>query len=382
MDVVSADTLRELASADGGHRVSIYMPTRRFSPDAVAENGRRLKNLLREARSRLVSLGLRPGEADAVLKPAVALSADRPFWLEARDGLALFVDGGLRAFRLPVAFEEAVWVGTRFRIRPLLAAPRADERFYILSLSLKRPRLLLGTPEGVRELAVEEMPAGLADALKWDDFEKRSLQFHTGTAAARGGRRPAVFHGSGEPDPKEEILRYFRGIDRVLVERLDKGVPVVLAAVEYLVPLYREASALPSLAPEAVVGSPDGMTDAEIHARALEIARGVYDRDLKAALDRTVQQWASARVVAEPAALVAAAVESRVDALFIAEGAEVWGTLRNGSSAPEVHPVRMPGDEDLLDLAAALTLRANGSVHSLDPRHMPLNEAAVAYLRY
>lgn len=381
MDALSLDTLRELASSHGGTHVSIYLPTKRFGPDAVTENATRLKNLLKAAREQLVALGTRPAEADAFLQRAAALVDDRPFWLEARDGLALFVDGGTRAFRLPVRFEESVSVADRFRIRPLLAAPRADERFYVLSLSLKRPRVLLGSPAGLRELAVEEMPAGLADALRWDDFEKRSLQFHTRTAQTAGGRRPAVFHGSGEPDPKEEISRYFRGIDRALGEHLDPGTPVVLAAVDYLVPLYRSVSSLSSLAPEAIMGSPDSLSDEELHARALAIARASLEREKRAALERAVEQWASPRVVTEPASVLSAAAERRVETLFLAADGELWGTWRNGDGA-EIHAARHPEDEDLLDLAAAFTLRAGGAVHTVETALMPQREVAFAILRY
>lgn len=382
MDLLSSETLRGLASSHGGRHVSIYLPTRRFAPDAVTENERRLKNLLKEARAGLVASGLRPAEADVLLVRAHALAEDRQFWLGAKDGLALFVNGGTRAFRLPVPFAESVFVGERFRVRPLLAAPRAEQRFYLLSLSLKRPRLLLGGPEGLRELTVGEMPEGLQDALRWDDFEKRSLQFHTRTAASPGSRRPAVFHGSGEPDPKEEISRYFRGIDRVLVEHLDERVPVVLAAVDYLVPLYRDVSALKSLAPDAVTGSPDGVSDADLHARALAIAETVFDRQKHEALARAVEQWASPRVVTDPIRLVEAAFDSRVDTLFVAVDAELWGCWRNGDRTPEVHPVQQPGDDDLLDLASVLTLRSNGEVHALPADEIPQREPAVALLRY
>lgn len=381
MDVLSLDTLRELASSHGGTHVSIYLPTKRFAPDAVVENATRLKNLLKAARERLVGRGMRPGDADALLRRAFALAEDRLFWLEARDGLALFIDGSTQAFRLPVQFEESVSVADRFRIRPLLGAPRVDERFYVLSLSLKRPRVLLGSPAEIRELAVEEMPEGLADALKWDDFEKRSLQFHTRTAQTAGGRRPAVFHGSGEPDPKEEISRYFRGIDRVLAEHLDPSTPVVLAAVDYLIPLYRSVSSLPSLALEAVIGSPEGMSDHELHARALDVARGVLEQEKRAAVQRAVQQWASPRVVTEPSTLISAAAERRIETLLIATEGELWGAWRNGDGA-EVHQARHPGDEDLLDLAAALTLRAGGAVHAVEHDLMPQREAAIALLRY
>lgn len=85
------------------------------------------------------------------------------------------------------------------------------------------------------------MPESLADILRRDDAEKQ-LQFHTGTSGGGGGGRPAIFHSHGsEEDLKEDILRYFRQIDRG-VEELLKGqrAPLVLAGVDYLLPIYRE----------------------------------------------------------------------------------------------------------------------------------------------
>jgi len=110
------------------------------------------------------------------------------------------------------------------------------------------------------------------------------LQFHTQTSLAAGGRRPVVFHGSGEPDPKEEILRYFRGIDRALREVVPPDTPLILAGVDYLLPLYREVSGVPSLVDESIVGNPDSLGLESLHDQAWAIAQAVFDEEREQAL--------------------------------------------------------------------------------------------------
>ncbi|TDB38115.1 MAG: hypothetical protein D9V44_08735 [Actinobacteria bacterium] len=382
MDVLSLPDLKELSGHTDGPLVSIYMQTQPFGPDSQLENVGRLKNLLKSASAQLAEMGLRPAEVEAVLDPVRRLSDDRPFWLRAEAGLAIFADGGVRVFRLPEAPPETVVVGSRYHLRPLLALLGSDRHFYLLALSQKRARLLRGSVTGLTEIDLGDAPSSLAEALRWDDFEKRSLQYHSATNGTSGGRRSPVFHGSGEPDPKDEIMRYFREIDRALVEQVKDGAPLILAGVDYVLPLYREVNSYPALYTQAIVGSPDSLGDEALHEQSAAIAAEAFSAEQRQAAERIDALWATPRATSDPETFVLAAIHGRVEALFISNEATLWGTVDEAADSVELHTLQQPTDEDLLDLAALRTILAGGSVFPLPAAHMPRDAAAVALLRY
>ena len=383
MDTLSLDVLISLARAHGGERVSLYMPTRRFGPGSQEEDTTRLRNLVRAAEEQLSARGLRPSATEALLAPVRALADERPFWLRSSDGLAVLSGPeGVLTFQVPVRFEELAWVSDRFYLRPLLTALDASRTFWLLTLSQKRVRLLSGTGYTLQEVPAEGIPASLADALKWDDYEKSSLQFHTGTSSP-GGRRPAVFHGTGEVDAKDEIVRYFRGIDRGLHDLLkDSAAPLVLAGVDYLLPLYRDVNSYAHLAAEAIVGNPDGLGDSELHRRAWEIAARTFDDEHTRTAGRVTELWASPRVTPDPEALLAAALHGRVDTLLVAESAHWWGEFDVESGRLTLSTGARDGAEDVLERAAFATLQSGGSVVILPAEDVPHGNDAVALLRY
>ncbi|MGB4592885.1 MAG: hypothetical protein WBI63_03810 [Coriobacteriia bacterium] len=380
MDTLKLDDIKSLSRSTGGVHISIFMPTLRFGPDSQLENGRRLKNLLRSVADDLASRGMRTADIDHLLAPVRLVSEDRPFWLRAGDGLAVFLGPTTAMFRLPEAFTETTVISDRYYLKPLLAHLGSDRHFYVLALSLKHVRLLRGSLASLVPVDLEGAPESLSEALKWDNYEKQSLQYHTQNSAAPGGRRPVVFHGSDEPDPNEEIARYFRDIDRALKEVLTDNAPLVLAGVEYLLPLYREVSNMPTLAPKAVQGNPDSIGPEALHDAAWAIAQSVFSGERKAAAARIKELWATPRATADPETVLPAALNGRVETLFVALDREVWGTVN--ADAVHIHAHPEPGDEDLLDRAALQTLLSGGDIFAVPADEMPHEGAAVALLRY
>ncbi len=359
------------------------MPTHPFGPGSQEAGVTRLRNLLKRAAELLSAAGMRTAEIDERLEPARALAEDRPFWLRSREGLGVLVGpDGVETFQVPGALPESVTLSDRYHIRPLIRFANEDRRFWLLALSQKRVRLLRGSRTSLAEVPADELPAGLSDTLRWDEFEKRSLQFHTGTSGS-GGRRPAVFHGTGEPDVKEEIARYFHAIDRALQEHLrESAAPLVLASVEYLLPLYREANTYPELADEAIPGSPDGMSDTELHARAWSIVSGLLADERGRLTGRVAELWASQRVTPDPETFIPAAHHGRIETLLVGDGAALWGAYDADAGAVRLEPGPAANASDLLELAATETLLSGGDVVVMDAEEMPHGESAVAVLRY
>lgn len=382
MESVSLDTIMRLAEPAPGLRVSIFMPTQRFGPGSQEADSTRLKNLTRKAQAELEAQGLKAADAERLVAPARALLDDRPLWLRSRDGLAVLLgEDTPHVFQLDMPVPEHVHVGNRFWVRPLLPLLERDDAYWVLALSQKRVRLLRGDGAALVEVPAEHIPASLSDALQWEDFEKASLQFHTGTSGT-GGRRPAVFHGTGEPDTKGEIVRFFREIDRGLHEHLGSDhAPLVLAGVDYLIPLYHEVSTCPHLLPEAVTGNPDALGEQTLHERTWPIVAGVLNRAGEATLETVAEAWTSPRVITDPQQIRHAAASGRVATLLISEGAGWWSDDETGSGVIEYDDYP-EADEDLLQTAALHTLGNGGETLLFAGDRMPHGANAVALLRY
>jgi hypothetical protein len=387
-ELVSRDELRTLAEERGQPSVSLYMPIHRVGPEGQ-QNPIRLRNLLTEAEKRLLALGAKTPEVQAMLAPGEAMLSRRAPSENPGLGLALFMsDEQSWEFRLPFAVEELLVVAQRFHLQPLLRALRPDGVFYVLALSQKQARLLEGTRHAVREIDLDNVPQGLAEALRGEEPVK-SIQFHTATSApgGRGGDRPAIFHGhgGGEEAGKSDILRYFHQVDHGLREWLGtRQAPLVLAGVEYLLPLYQEANSYPHLVADGLTGNPDDLRAEELHARAWEIVRPLIIQPREAAVEKFKQLSGAGSPLAstEVGEIVAAAYYGRVESLFARLGAQQWGRFdpETGQATLESGPTA--DNEDLLDMAAVQAYLNRGAVYVVPADQMPGWQPLAATFRY
>jgi hypothetical protein len=384
--MLTKEELKLLAARRDGRCVSVYMPTHRAGPE-TQQNPIRLKNLLSEAENRLLDSGVRAPDAQTLLEPAYALLDDAWFWQHQSDGFVLFLAKDFMHYeRLPLDFDELVFVADRFYIKPLLPVLSGNGQFYVLALSQQAIRLLQGTRYSVDEVQLEDVPESIDEALWFEDPERR-LQFHTSTGSPGSvGGRSAVFHGHGaEEDDKEIILRYFRRVDKGLRALLgDSQAPLVLAGVEYLLPLYAEANTYPHLLSVAgIVGNPEQLSASALHKQAWAIVEPLFAQAQKAAADRYMQLSNTDQASGDLEAIVPAAHQGRVDTLFVALGEQQWGAYDpSRSNGVQFHQSAKPGDEDLLDLAAVQTLLTGGTVYATMPDAIPGEGAAAAVLRY
>ena len=60
----------------------------------------------------------------------------------------------------------------------------------------------------------------------------------------------------------------------------------------------------------------------------------------------------------------------------------VWGTFDQRDYSVAFHPQRLPGDIDLLDLAAVETIFKKGAAYLLDLKNMPEKTPAAAVFCY
>ena len=367
-EALTRDLLKTLAT-EQGLCLSLYAPMHRAGRD-TRENPIRFKNLLQDARRQLESAAFGPREIDALLGGLEAQLDEREFWQHQDAGLAAFVAPGvLRQVKLPLAPPELCTIGLHFYLGPLVPALENDATFHLLELNLGGSRLLAGDREGLRELDLGDVPTSLEAATRFDVHQTYQNRRDVSPGGASGGAGGAVaVHGHGDEDTKKEDIRYFfkqleNGVTRAVS---DIQAPLLLAGVEYLVAIYREANHYPQLHDEAVTGSPEGWRDEELHARAWSLLEPTLERGRAAALERYGTAQAEGRGSSDLAEVLGAAHDGRVDTLLLRPGAHAWGSFDPEARTLTQDDADDVDNDDLLDLAASHTLLNGGAVVYLE----------------
>jgi len=380
MNTFSKDELKNLTDAQKGLCVSIFMPTYRAGAESQ-QNQIRLRNLLREAEEKLVVRGCRPQDAKSLLEPAQSLVGNVLFWRRQGDGLAIFASAEIfRRYCLPAAFPELAVVDDRFHLKPLLPALGSEGRFYILALSQNGVRLLEGSAFSAAEVDLETIPKNLAEALQLDQPEKQ-VRFRAGSAGGQGAMISG--HGAEIEDTKDNILKYFRQIDKGLRDFLkEERVPLVLAGVEYLLPIYKEANTYPHLVAEGIPGNPKGVNADQLQKAAWQIVKPLFARAQTDAIAQYRQSSGTGLTSSRIEEILSATVHGRIAVLFVALGMQRFGTFDSEKGEVRLHETMQPGAQDLLDFAAIQTVLSGGKVYALPPDEVPDRLPIAAIFRY
>lgn len=362
--------------------VSVYLSSHR----TAVENQRdpiRFKNLLRQAEDRLVQRGMRRPDLQQLLEPAHRLLQNTGFWQQLGEGLAFFAwRGGARVYQLPLAngYEETVHVGTRPHVARVLLQLDGIGHFFVLALSQKGgARLYRGGRHALDPVEVPDMPPpSIAEALLLDETEQ--IHASARSPAIRGDRGPNMHaHGSVD-EPKKHIEQYFRMVDGALHAVLrGERAPLVLAGVEYLMPLYRAASGYPHIVQAGVRGNPDAFDLDELRQKAWPLVEPELTRARREALAqfRELHSTGTKRASIDLREIVAAAHYGRVEALFIAPGSQSWGSFDAATGEVTIEPEPDPHADDLYDSAARETYLHGGTVFPLASGQLDTPLAAI-----
>ncbi len=369
--------------------ISIFMRTYQTGAD-VQQNPIRLRDLLKNAEKQLIAQGMRHPNALDLLAPMYELMGRSDFWEAQSKGLAVFLSRDtFRYYRQPVQFLDRVVVNNRFCIKPLFSDLH-DGTFYVLALDQKDLRLLQGSRDKIVEVPIDQVgvPTSISEALPNEEFQAANQMhsFPSGEPNSKYGQT-AILHGQGtaEEDPKNKIRRFFQKVDDGLRTWFGDGkAPLVLAGVEYLLPIYKEVSRYPTLANKPILGNPRAWSAKELHDRAWPLVEPMFrkpldkDRDLVRQFLGEKDQHASH----DPSVIVPAAFYGRVATLFVDRDKQLWGTFDPTTEMLAIHETRKRSDEDLLDLAALQTVLNNGTVYALEREEMPDEYPLSAVFRY
>lgn len=381
--MITAQQFQELHEQQNDYAVSIFTPTYR---DGHEEEDRiRFKNSLKEARNELVRLaGLSEGNAEAFLKQGYDLLENTSFWSEQSDGLAVYIGPDhFSYYTLPIDFDPYVHVGKRFYLHPVLPALNSEQqKFFLLTISQGKVRFFEATPYSITPIDISEnVPANMADALMMDDPGK-SLQHHSAGTAGKGN---TIFHGHGhgEDDENAELKVYFDRVDKGISDLLcDDDAPLLLAGVDKLIPIYRDANSYNFIIENKhVSGNVDEDNPALLHEKAMEVMDDFFDQQRRKDLQLFEDNLGQGEGSFDVNDVIPAAINGRAEALFIAKGKRHYGSYDQSTNS-----IKLSGDEqsdsleqeELLERAAVATYLAGGRVYQMDATDMPRPTSAVA----
>ncbi|MDQ7783452.1 MAG: hypothetical protein RDU20_11260 [Desulfomonilaceae bacterium] len=381
-DRITVEDIKALAVHEDSWCLSLYMPSHRETTYAE-EDRLRFKNLLKKAETQLEEIF--KGNRKPSMGPAEEVQADRKFWQNQSDGLALFLAPDFfHSYRLPFSVPEVVMVSRRFHIKPLLPLVSADGRFSVLAISQNQVSLLDCTKFECAEVDLPGVPRSLAEALKYDDPE-RQLQFHTGTPSRVTGKRAAVFHGQGvgTDDSEDRLLRFCRMVNKSLQPVIpNRDAPMVLAAVDKVAAEFRRVNTVFTITDGEIRGNPDETPPQNLHDKAREIVEPLFREEQEQHRRRHDDLLGTGLSSSNVEEVVRGSHRGRVDVLFVAVGTQVWGRYDAEADALEYSESPQGDMYDLLDFAAAHTLIHGGVVHATDPSQVPGDGPIAAIFRY
>jgi Bacterial archaeo-eukaryotic release factor family 3 len=123
------------------------------------------------------------------------------------------------------------------------------------------------------------------------------------------------------------------------VRELLKGskVPLVLVGVDYLLPIYREASKYPYIIDQGVTGNPERLKPEELHERAWDAVQPRFSEAQQKAAARYRQLAGTGQTSRDVREIVVAAYSGRVETLFATSGAQRWGVFDPGTGEVDLH---------------------------------------------
>jgi len=235
--------------------LSIYAPY--IAPNSSDNPNRtQLKNFLKEARQQLRTKGLDKRQIDALLQPADKLLDSHEFRMNYKHSLAVFI--GHKFFRYyhlpPKGTKSSLIIGKGFSIQPIAELVDKSPSYFVFLLSHNGARLLKANRYSIE--LIKDFPTAMKQDLKIDEYPK-GFQPHK-VAPVIEGKGSNRFHGQYNETQvdKDMLVKYFRRLDTKLQKVIKReNIPLIIAGVDYLLPIYRQVSTYPYLLANEIKGN-------------------------------------------------------------------------------------------------------------------------------
>lgn len=370
MAILSKKEIAELSKVHDKSCISIFIPTHRAGQEVLQQqDSLALKNQLKDVSTKLKAQGFTAKEIKELLLPAEELMEDKGFWRHQSDGLAIFIANGFfHKHTLPIRFEAFNYVSNEFYLKPLMPMFVGDGRFFILSLNQGEVNFYEGSRHSITEVYIDDLTPSRLEERVGFDYKEKSLQFRS----QQEGQGNAIFHGQGANDEdKNEILRYFRAINDGLMTMLyDETPPMVVACLDHLFPIYQKVNDYKEMLDKHISGNPSNMDWHTLHEKAWSIVQPHFDKERQEKIEQ-FKQLEGTQASSTVDQVVPAALNGKVDTLFLQNSTDIWGIYQPEKNKVEVHKEHNAPNVSLMNLAAINVFQQGGKVYLMEEEDMP-----------
>lgn len=388
MKIFDLEQFLGLSQKRGEPFISIYIPVSRISTDGYRADMTHLKNQLAKAEKNLKEeYALEGTDIDRLLSPAKALLDDFEFWKNNSDMLACFLhDGEMEVLQLPVHIDKSIcFISNKPFMLPLISELNDNGHYYLLLLNLDQIRLYGVTRNVIQEIELdpEEVALSFTDEEHHDE-NQQSLQ-----GQGNVGTGSAMYHGHGagsDEEKKVTIQNYFHRMTNMLEPILNSNpLPLFIAGVEYLGPLFRKASKYNHLMEGQVIGAFTENDMEELHQKSWDIAEPYFLQErIKRNENFSNKEAFNLAIGNDRKKLLKAAMTGGVETLMInKEHDHIWGKYDADKHQIHFSDKKEKDNHCLVDEAAVKVKEDGGKVYLVEPAYLPgKDDVLVGTLRY
>jgi hypothetical protein len=383
MRQITTERLRQLISAHDPPCISLYQPTHRRHPEN-AQDPIRYRNLLAEMETTLRQK-YPTREVRTLLEGFQPLARYDRFWNHRTDGLAVFSSPGrFELYELQRPVRELLVVADSFHAKPLIRILQSADRFQILCLNRQEAKLYEGNRNALDPVELTDFPATIQAVLGDDLPEPQHMIGSYGVKGAGGGTAVHHFHGSTRDEVEADLVRFFRAIDRGILEHHSRpsGLPLLLAALpEYHEP-FRNVSHNPYLISDSIKTNPDALGVDDLRQEAWQKLEPHYLsrlEKLKADFQNARAQHAGSADLSDVAK---AAVTNRVATLLVEADRGIPGFVDRTTGSVRTAETAHGHFDDMLDDLAEVVLAKGGEVVVVPAERMPTESGLAAIYRF
>lgn len=361
--------------------ISLYQPTHRYSPENK-QDPIVFKNLIREIENSLKQK-YKKTDSNSTIKPFYQIEEEKGFWNNTLDGLAIFANPNkCIVYKLYRPVKEIAIVADSFHIKPLIRIFQSVDKYHLLGLSSNNFTLYEGNRDGFEEI---EMDPEASKTMEEVLGKQHTDSFLThGSYGDAGG--PAMYHGHGgkKDEIEKDIEKFFRYVDRFVLENYSKPskLPLILVSLKEHHNIFKKISHNSYLMEEGIKGSYDSFEMEHLTKKAWEIIEPIYLEKTQNLVNSFENAKANLSGSDDLAKITSAAFENRVETILIESDKIIPGKIDYNTGKIELWNIKDPDFDDVLDDLAELVLKKRGEVVVLPKERMPSDKGVAAIYRY